>query len=73
MENFIICLHNFWNNVFICYKGKMIIARLKWNTPLYEVDNFLTKFRNKYQNKQIRVNVKLTDTECLIYMFRKLH
>lgn len=51
----------------------MIIARLKWNTSLYEVDNFLTKFRKKYQNKQIRVNVKLTDTECLIYMFRKLH
>lgn len=51
----------------------MILARFNWNTPLYEVDQFLTKFRSKYKNKQIRVNVKLTDTECLIYMFRKLH
>lgn len=51
----------------------MILARLKWNTPLYKVDKFLTKFRNKYKNKQIKANVKLTDTECLIYIFRKLH
>ena len=27
----------------------------------------------KYKNKQLRIDVKLTDTECLIYLFRKLH
>ncbi len=51
----------------------MIIAKLKWNTPLYKVDEFVTKFRDRYKNKQVKIDVKLTDTECLIYMFRKLH
>ncbi len=51
----------------------MILARLKWNTTLYKVDEFITKFRKKYKNKQLRIDVKLTDTKCLIYMFRKLH
>ncbi len=49
----------------------MILARLKWNTPLYEVDQFVKRFRKKYKNKQLRINVKLTDTECLIYLFRR--
>ena len=49
----------------------MILARLKWNTPLYKVDEFISKFTNKYKNKKLRIDVKLTDTECLIYMFRK--
>ena len=47
----------------------MIIAKLKWNTPLYKVDEFVTKFRNK----QFDLEVKLTDTECLIYLFKKFH
>ena len=51
----------------------MIIAKLKWNTPLYKVDQFITKFTKKYKNKRLRIDVKLTDTECLIYLFRKLH
>jgi len=51
----------------------MILARLKWNTPLYKVDEFITKFRKNYKNKRLRVDVKLTDTECLIYMFRRLN
>ncbi len=51
----------------------MILARLKWNTPLYKVDEFVTKFVKKNHYKQFRINVKLTDTECLVYMFRKLH
>ena len=54
-------------------KYKMILARLKWNTPLYKVDEFVTKFRNKYKNKQVRIDVKLTDTECLIYLFKKFN
>ena len=51
----------------------MILARLKWNTPLYKVDQFITKLKKKYKNKRLRVDLKLTDTECLIYIFRKLH
>ncbi len=51
----------------------MILIRLKWNTPLYKVDEFVAKFRDKYRNKQLRIDVKLTNTECLVYMFRKLH
>ena len=27
----------------------------------------------KYKNNKLRVDVKLTDTECLIYLYRKLH
>lgn len=51
----------------------MILARLKWKTTLQEVDEFITKFKKKYRNKRIRIDIKLTDTECLIYMFRKLN
>ncbi len=51
----------------------MIIAKLKWNTPLYKVDEFVTKFRDRYKNKQVRIDVKLTDTECLIYLFKKFN
>ena len=28
----------------------MILAKLKWNTPLYKVDEFVTKFSKKYNN-----------------------
>ena len=51
----------------------MILARLKWNTTLYKVDEFVTRFMNKYRNKKLRIDVKLTDTECLIYIFRRLN
>ena len=49
----------------------MIIAKLKWNTPLYKVDEFVTKFRKKNNNKEFDIDIKLTDTECLIYLFKK--
>ena len=51
----------------------MILARLKWNTKLVEVDKFVTKFKKKYKNNDLRIDLKLTDTECLIYLYRKLH
>ena len=51
----------------------MILARLKWNTKLVEVDKFVTKFRRKYENNDLRIEVKLTDTECLVYLYRRLH
>ena len=51
----------------------MILAKLKWNTPLYKVDEFVTKFSKKYNNNNLRVYIKLIDTECLIYLFRKFH
>lgn len=51
----------------------MILAKLKWKTPLYKVDEFVTKFSKKYNNNNLRVDIKLTDTVCLIYLFRKFH
>ena len=51
----------------------MILARLKLNTKLVEVDKFVTKFRKKNKNNDLRIDVKLTDTECLIYLYRRLH
>ena len=51
----------------------MILARLKWNTKLVEVNEFVTKVSKKYKNNNLRVDVKLTDTECLIYLYRRLH
>lgn len=51
----------------------MVLARLKWNTTLHKVDVFVTKFKKKNKNKRIRIRVKLTNNECLIYMFRKLN
>ena len=32
----------------------MILARLKWNTPLYKVDKFVTKFKKKFKNKEMK-------------------
>jgi hypothetical protein len=51
----------------------MILVRLKLNTKLVEVDKFVTKFRRKYKNNDLRIEVKLTDTECLVYLYRRLH
>ena len=51
----------------------MILARLKWNTRLVEVDEFVTKFRNKYKNDKVRIDIKLTNTECFIYLFKKFN
>ena len=51
----------------------MILARLKWNARLVEVDEFITRFKNKIKNKDLDIYIKLDDTECLIYLTRKLH
>jgi len=51
----------------------MIIAKLNRNIKLYEVDEFVTKFRNKVTNKNFKIDVKLTNTERLIYLFKSLH
>ena len=51
----------------------MIIAKLNRNIKLYEVDEFVTKFRNKVTNKNFKNDVKLTNTKCLIYLFKSLH
>jgi hypothetical protein len=51
----------------------MILARLKWNTRLVEVDEFITMFTKKFKNKNLEIDVKLTDTECLIYFCKKFN
>jgi len=44
----------------------MILARLKWNTKLVEVDEFVQKFLKKNKKQKFDINIKLTDTACLI-------
>jgi len=51
----------------------MIIAKLKWNTRLAEVDYFIQKFTHQEKFKNFDVSIKLTDTACLIYFTKKLH
>jgi hypothetical protein len=51
----------------------MIIARLKWDTPLYKVDQFVTKFMKKNKYKQFEFDLKITDSECCILIFKKLN
>ena len=48
---------------------KVILVKLKWNTPLYKVDEFVTKFKKKNSKRKLKVDVKLTDTNCLICFF----
>lgn len=51
----------------------MIIARLKCNTPLYKVDQFVTKFIKKHKYKRLGFDLKISDTECCILIFKKLN
>jgi len=44
----------------------MILAKLKWNTKLVEVDEFVQKFLKKNKKQKFDINIKLTDTACLI-------
>ena len=48
---------------------KVILVKLKWNTPLYKVDEFVTKFKKKNSKRKLKVDVKLTETNCLICFF----
>ena len=50
----------------------MIIARLKWYTPLHKVDQFVTKFMKKHKYKQLGFDLKITDSECCILIFKKI-
>ena len=50
----------------------MILARLKWNTRLVEVDEFVTNLKNKAKKKnKVMLDVKLTDKNCTIYISQK--
>jgi len=51
----------------------MILVRLKRNTRLVELDEFVTRFTKKKKNKDLDIYINLNDTECLIYMIRKYH
>lgn len=48
----------------------MIIAKLKRNTRLLEVDEFVQKFIKKEGYQHFNIDIKLTDTECLIFFFK---
>ena len=50
----------------------MIIAKLNRNIKLCEVDEFVTKLKNKAKKKnKIMLDVKLTDKNCTIYTSQK--
>lgn len=51
----------------------MIIARLKRNTRLVDVDHFVQNFIKKEGHKHFDIDVKLTDTACLIYFFKRFN
>ena len=51
----------------------MIIAKLKWNTRLFEVDEFVQKFIEKEGHRHFDIDIKLTDTACLIFFFKKIN
>ena len=44
----------------------MIIAKLKWNTRLFEVDEFVQNFIKKNKKQKFDIDIKLTDTACLV-------
>ena len=44
----------------------MIIARLKWDTKLFEIDEFVQKFIKKNKKQKFDIDIKLTDTNCLV-------
>ena len=60
-----VVLNDIWNF--------MILVKLEWNTPLYKVDEFVTKFKKKYKNKRLRVDVKLSDNDCIIFLYKQLN
>ena len=49
----------------------MIIAKLKHDTRLFEVDKFIQKFIKKEKDQQFNIDIKLTSTKCLIFFFEK--
>ena len=49
----------------------MIIARLKWNTRLFEVDEFIQKFIKKEKRKHFDIELKIMDTELLVFFFKR--
>ena len=51
----------------------MITVRLKHNIRLIEVDRFVQKFIEKEGCQHFNIDIKLTDTECLIFFFKKLN
>ncbi len=50
----------------------MIIVRLKQNTRLFEIDNFVQKFITKEGYQHFDIDIKVTDTECLIFFYKKI-
>ena len=48
----------------------MIIAKLNKNIKLREVDDFVTKLKNKAKKKKNKVmlDVKLTNKDCTVYI-----
>ena len=47
----------------------MIIAKFNKNIKLCEVDDFVTKLKNKAKkNNKVMLDIKLTDKDCTIFI-----
>ena len=44
----------------------MIVVKLKRNTKLVDVDNFVNKFISKEKHQNFNIDIKLTDTACFV-------
>ena len=51
----------------------MIIARLKPNARLVEVDELVQKFISKEGYQNFDIDIKLTETACLVIFSARLH
>lgn len=51
----------------------MIVAKLKYNTRLVEIDEFVQKFIKKETYQHFEIDIKITDTNILVYFFKRLN
>tara|TARA_B110000238_G_scaffold37706_1_gene39688 strand:+ start:391 stop:540 length:150 start_codon:yes stop_codon:yes gene_type:complete len=49
----------------------MIIAKFNKNIKLHEVDDFVTKLKNKAKKNKVMLDVKLTNKDCTVYISQK--
>lgn len=51
----------------------MIIAKLKWNTRLVELDEFVEKFIKKETYQHFDIDIKLTNSALFVYFSKRLN
>ena len=51
----------------------MIVAKLKWNTKLVDVEAFVQKFISKEKYQNFNIDIKLKDTACFVIFIPKIN